>query len=388
MDGFDTQIFALTVPAIMKDWGAARTGFTVALTLGLLSAAIGSAVGGVLGDRVGRRPVLIGAALLFTAATAGLAAATDLTWLAALRFASGLGLGAAMPNASSLIAELTSPRRRGLAITLGATCVGAGGVLSGVVAGLVLPTAGWRALFVSGASLGGLVAALIFLVVPESPAFADERGEKPAPGSGGLLDEGRRVDTFALWGVSVFAMFGTYSLLSWLPAILGEAGRSLAEIGLAMSILNLGGVASGVLGALAIAVFGVRRVILGLALVGGLSSLALVFTGVAGAPLPAILTLFAVQGGCVSGVVVALYPLAADIYPPRLRARGIGLAVGLGRTAAVASPLLAGYLLERLGQRGFYTAIFTAMALCTLSSAIVLKRRTGARPDSRSPLAG
>src|SRR5262245_38096751 len=64
LDGFDTQVMALTVPAIAKAWGIAHTSFSLALSASLIGLGVGAAVLAPLGDRIGRRPMLIWSMLL------------------------------------------------------------------------------------------------------------------------------------------------------------------------------------------------------------------------------------------------------------------------------------------------------------------------------------
>lgn len=373
-DGLDNQVFALAVPAIMKDWGVGRDAFAPAMSAGLLAAALGTMVGGWLGDRLGRRPVLIAAVMWFGAITAAIAAGTSIEALGVLRFLGGLGLGAAMPNATSLIAELAPAARRTMMITLGAACVPIGGMAGGVLAGLMLPSGAWRSLFVIGGGLGVAIAIILFLLLPESPSFRNRRGggataaaeaAEEELAAGRILGAERRSDTIALWLVSVSCMLSIYAILSWLPAMLGEVGYEFGFVGAAMSITNLGGLAIGLLCASAIGRLGSRAVAASMALVGGGAAMATAVLGLnGGTPEWVLLVLFALLGGCVGGLTVVLYPLAAQIYPPAIRGRGIGMSVGLGRAAAVASPLLAARILSEFGARGFFIAVAIGMAAC------------------------
>ena len=67
--------------------------------------------------------------------------------LGILRFLAGLGLGGAMPNAAALSSEYVPRRQRPFAVTLTIVCIPLGGSLAGFVGGQILPTFGWRVLF-------------------------------------------------------------------------------------------------------------------------------------------------------------------------------------------------------------------------------------------------
>ncbi|MGZ3343146.1 MAG: MFS transporter [Caulobacteraceae bacterium] len=373
VDGLDTGMLAQAVPVIVKAWHLRRSDFGPTLSVALAATAIGSGIGGSLGDRFGRRPVLIASAFLISAATAGMAVSPNLLVLTLTRVVSGLGLGAAMPAASSLMAEIAPARHRTVAITLGATCVPAGASIGGVLGGFVLTGWGWQALFGLGAVFALAIMVLLF-TVPESPSVGVAEGRAARASAGGLLAPERRRDTLAFWGAAILGMFATYSILSWLPAALGEAGYPLAFAGLAVTLVGLGGLVSGVGSAFAIALVGLRAVVLGMTAIGGLASLAVVVLGVGhDVPQPLLLTLFALQGACVAGTAVILYPIGAKIYPPAVRATGIGWGVGFGRAAAVASPLLAGLFLDHAGARGLYAGVTVAMVGCFTALAMVRK---------------
>ena len=62
----------------------------------------GSLVGGTLGDRFGRRAVLIVSVIIFGLATVLAGMTNSIGWMTALRILSGCGFGAAAPNAVAL----------------------------------------------------------------------------------------------------------------------------------------------------------------------------------------------------------------------------------------------------------------------------------------------
>jgi AAHS family 4-hydroxybenzoate transporter-like MFS transporter len=97
----------------------------------------------MVADYIGRRPVIIGATLFFSAMTLVTARTGGLSQLIWLRFIAGLGLGCIMPNATALIGEF-SPRSRRvtlmMCITVGFT---AGGAIGGFVAAWLIPSFRW-----------------------------------------------------------------------------------------------------------------------------------------------------------------------------------------------------------------------------------------------------
>src|SRR5688572_33396192 len=93
MDGFDVQVMGFVAPALTEDWGLARADLTPVFSAGNLGILIGALIFTMVADRIGRRPVLIGATLYFSTLMIVTAQATTIEQLIVLRFITGLGLG-------------------------------------------------------------------------------------------------------------------------------------------------------------------------------------------------------------------------------------------------------------------------------------------------------
>src|SRR5438132_7120300 len=171
LDGINNQLLGNAVPALMKDWSLPRGAFTTVLALSPLGMMIGGALGGMLGDRAGRRTALLSSVISFAAMTLAISTVNSVMMLGALRFLAGLGLGGAMPNAAALASEYVPRRQRPFAVTLTIVCIPLGGSLAGFVGGLILPTLGWRALFLIGGLIPLVLAGVLFKVLPESPRY-------------------------------------------------------------------------------------------------------------------------------------------------------------------------------------------------------------------------
>src|SRR5438270_3003499 len=170
-DGFDIQILGFAIPSLMRDWHAARNEFGPVLAIGLAGMVLGGPAAGYCGDRFGRRPALIGCILIFGLATLATAFVHEIFGLAVLRLITGVGTGGALPNVSALTAEFAPLRRRPTAVKLALVCVPIGGMLGGVLAAWILPTFGWKGLYGVGGALPLLVAAVLWMALPESPRF-------------------------------------------------------------------------------------------------------------------------------------------------------------------------------------------------------------------------
>src|SRR5579872_6773821 len=116
LDGFANQALALSIPMLMKAWHVTRGDFLWVNVIGFVGMALGTIIFGIVGDKVGRRPTLIGCVLLFAVPTVAIAFAQGIPALYPLRLIGGLGLGGCMPNATALLAELTPARNRQVAV--------------------------------------------------------------------------------------------------------------------------------------------------------------------------------------------------------------------------------------------------------------------------------
>jgi AAHS family 4-hydroxybenzoate transporter-like MFS transporter len=171
LDGLDNQLLPPAIQVLMREWQQPQAAFSWVLTSGMIGMMIGGFIGGAVGDRLGRRTALIGSVIVFGVLTMLFALSTSVAMMVILRFLSGLGLGGAMPNAAALSSEYVPRRQRPFAVTLTIVCIPLGGSLAGIVGGLVLPTLGWRALFLIGGIVPLVLAAVLFKVLPESPRY-------------------------------------------------------------------------------------------------------------------------------------------------------------------------------------------------------------------------
>src|SRR6185295_19719247 len=177
-DGLDNQLLGAAVPAMMKEWALPRAPFASVLAAALFGMVIGGFTGGYIGDRLGRRPALLGSVAWFGVLTILVSFAGNVTLLTALRFFAGLGLGGAMPNAAALASEYVPVRRRPFAVTLTIVCIPLGGTLAALLAARVVPSYGWRALFVAGGAMPIVVAVVLYALLPESPRYLVARRER------------------------------------------------------------------------------------------------------------------------------------------------------------------------------------------------------------------
>lgn len=121
---------------------------------------------GHLGDRFGRKRVLLTGLLLFAVACALCAAAPSLEWLIAARALQGLGAASMMAMTLGLVGDTVTKARTGQVMGLLGTMSAVGTAMGPSVGGVLLSLWGWRALFAVGVPLGLLATALAFYYLP------------------------------------------------------------------------------------------------------------------------------------------------------------------------------------------------------------------------------
>ncbi len=118
LDGLDVVVMGLIAPQIIQEWGISAQELAPVLSAALVGLAIGALVSGPLSDKFGRKPVLILSVLGFGIFTLLTAFSTDITHLLIYRFLTGLGAGAAAPNAATLVSEYAADHRRSFSVTV------------------------------------------------------------------------------------------------------------------------------------------------------------------------------------------------------------------------------------------------------------------------------
>ena len=385
LDGYDLQAMGLAVPALARQWQVTSAAFTIAQTASILGLGLGSAFIAPWGDRLGRRPLLLGGLALIMVTSLGAATATSTWQLAGWRLLVGLGLGVGQSNASALTAEYAPLARRATIMTLMGVCVAFGAMLAGLTAPQVIAVAGARGLFLVGAALPLLALIVCLVALPESPAML-AGPTTAAVAKGGtlraLLRPPFRERTLRLWLVYGLSAMMLYFLMSWLPQFLINAGLAPAQASHGIALLQFGGIGGSLVQAWLVdrrrpiaALIGAYVMTLSIAMVFA------VFGVVAAWPL-----LLVLMGSGIAGVVMSIIALGAIFYPTAIRATGFGWAGAVSRIGAVLGPLAGGWLLATgVGPRTTLGLIAVPALLCIVGTLAMRRSILGAQADQESP---
>jgi AAHS family 4-hydroxybenzoate transporter-like MFS transporter len=371
LDGYDLQAMGLAVPTLARDWQLAKPAFTSALSASVLGLGLGSAFIAPWGDRLGRRPLLLGGLAIILLTSLGVTTATTPWQLSAWRLLIGVGLGVCQSNASALMAEYAPQARRATLMTLMGVCVSFGAMLAGLTAPQVLSAAGWRGLFLVGAALPLLALLASILGLPESPAL---QGQRAAPGSGAnlltLLRAPYRERTLRLWLVYGLSAMLLYLLISWLPSFLTAAGWSQAQASRGIALLQGGGIAGSLVQAWLVDRRRAVPALVGAFVMTLITALLFAVPGTAAA-WPLLLVL---MGSGIGGVIMAFIALGAIFYPPGIRVTGFGWAGAVSRVGAVLGPLAGGWIIASGMVPRLMLGLIAVPALLCIAGTLAMRR--------------
>ena len=373
IEGFDLQAAGTAAAGLRQSFALDPKMMGWVFSAGIIGLLPGAFFGGWVADRIGRKKILVGAVLLFGVFSLCTAYVESYSSLLLVRFMTGLGLGAALPNLIALCAEAVSERRRGTAISVMYCGVPLGGALAAVVA--MFSSEHWQTTFIIGGLAPLLVVPVMALLLPESTAFRQQHVATGSPRSStalALFGEGRARNTLALWLSYFFTLTVMYMLLNWLPSLLLEQGFTKPQAGMVQMLFNIGGAIGSLLGGVMLDRCNGVKVVL-FVYAGVLAALA--GLGLSVGIVPMAIAGFAV-GLFVMAAQLVLYALTPPSYPTSVRATGVGAAVAIGRLGSVAGPLAAGQILAAgAGTTGVLLATSPGLVIAALAILTVLARK-------------
>lgn len=372
LDGFDTVLVGFLAPFIGAQWHLPKSAMTSVFTAGVVGLVLAGCTSGILADRFGRRPLLLAAVVLFALANLATSFVPSIDGLIALRFVTGLGLGAAIPCSVALVAEYAPARRRALIITTMYCGYSIGGAMAGWLTPLVVAHLGWRGMFMVGAALPLAILPSVWRRLPESIAYLVEHcadtarvmtllrrvvnrnvdssevvlsRAAPAEPSGGplltILSPRFLLGTVLLWIANGCGLMIMFSLFNWLPSFLTFKSIPPPVAATVAGSLQIGGAAGALLSGWLIDRWGAKRVVAAIYLVG--CAVFWLWGPAIGADHSALLVVGLLTGLVVCGGQAGFQVLATTLYPVTARATGLSWMQSVGRLGGILGIQLAGY---------------------------------------------
>jgi len=369
-DGYNMTVVAFAAPDIARLRGLDPATLGPVLSASVIGMFFGAPLFGWVGDRWGRRPTVLLSCVVYGLATLALLWTSTLTSMFWWRFAAGVGIGGLLPNAIALMAELIPNRSRAAFIIIAFIGAFVGSAAPSAVMAMATDANRISALWLAGGLAPLLVAAGAAWRLPESLQLLATRPEQRPrllatirrlqPGgklaSDLTIDSGRHagkmekglirqlfsgrlaIATPLLWICFICSLAAIYFLSNWLPLLFVQRGIPTADAAWITALYHIGaGVGSVVISAL------MDR--LGFLLLTGLFFSSIVPIVLIAQPTTSVVFLgwaTAAAGFLGQNIQLALNAGAGVIYPTRFRSKAVGAAFAVGRTGAIAGPMLGG----------------------------------------------
>jgi MFS transporter, putative metabolite:H+ symporter len=400
-DAADFALFGAALPPIAREFGLGPAQAGLMATVGLVGAFVGALFWGTLSDYVGRRTSFSATIGIFALFTGLVATSWNIASLAVFRFLSNFGLGGEVPVTATLGAEFSPGRIRGAMAGNMLTAFPLGLLVAAALSLSILPTLGWRALFV----VGVVPAALLFFVrryMPESVRYLLSKGRiaeaeqtvaqieneslgrqrsadevrsmaqlrpEVAVQTGvtvfQLFTEGRARRTILIWIVSFGFFWSSNGILFMLPTILTQRGLPLTQAITFQLVQAIGGVFGYAFCSFMIDRYGRRPVLFLYFFVGAFFHLWFAMSSGVATYIAAFLV-----GWVNPGVYGSTGVYVGELHPTHIRATAVGWFFGIGRIGSFLVPTAVGFMLAY--GLGAYTLYTFALSYLIASFALIL----------------
>ncbi len=386
-DGYDLNSVAWAVPSLIKAWHLPPPMFTTAFLWSSIGILVGALSAGPIGDRFGRRPLLLVSLSIFGVASLLSATADSIATLSLWRFFTGIGIGGGFSGAAALTGDYAPHRLRATMIMATFTGAPLGGFLGGQIVAVLLGHYEWPVIFIVGGVFPLVLVLALALWLPESPRFL-ARKQNLSPSQAALLhrldiapthdhavdvargnpvrllfSEGYALQTVLLWIIYFCSLLNLFLFAYWMPTVLTMIGMSPPQAVFASSLRDFGALFAVLYLGLAIDRIGPERT---LALHYAVGAVFIAVIALVALPYAMLLVMSFLAGMTIIGSQTGANGTCGKLYPARMRTSGLGWALGIGRLGGIAAPLLGGYLLA-IGLKP--THIFLSACLFALIAA-------------------
>ena len=401
-DAYDVNAIAVTVPSLTHAWSLPGPAFTQAFVWSSIGILVGALSAGPIGDRLGRRPLLLGSVAIYGLASLLTAFVGSLPMLSVMRFFTGVGIGGAFPGAATLTGDYAPQRRRATMIMISFTGAPFGGFLCGQLAAVLLPSFGWPSIYVVGGIVPLLMLPILWVWLPESPRFLLSKDNRSARQTAllkrldidpdqaephvidiaqsnpikMLFSQGYALQTVLLWVIFFCSLLNLFLFAYWLPEVLHLGGMTPAEAARTSSYREFGAMIAVLYLGVLIDRFGAERSLAwhyfaGIVFIASIALFTMPYLILVGAIFFAGMTIVGSQTGA-NGA-------CGKLYPARMRASGLGWALGIGRLGGIAGPALGSYLLaEGLRPPMIFLSACVFMLIAAVATALLRFRGTRA----------
>ncbi|HTI38272.1 MAG TPA: MFS transporter [Vicinamibacterales bacterium] len=367
LDAFDVMLFALVLPAIISDLALTKAEAGLLGSVTLVAAAVGGVGFGWFADRFGRTRALMTSIALYSVFTFACGFAATLTEFMIFRIFLGLGMGGEWTSGAALVSESWPSEHRGKALGMMQSGWAIGYGLAALVAGIVQPRFGWRAVF-----FAGIVPAFLTLWIQRRVHEPEiwtrtARSARPSPGFGSVFRSGIGTITVMLTLMNTCTLFAWWGFNLWLPSYL-KAAPAQGGIGLTGEMASAFVVVMQIGMWFGYVTFGFVSDTMGRkrTYVVYLLAAAALLTVYVTVRVPVVLFFLGpFVAFAATGYFSGFGAVTAEIYPTSIRATAQGFTYNVGRLASAAAPYLVGSLADT---NGFGPALLICAAAFVLAA--------------------
>ena len=388
LDGYDILALSVISPILTREWHLGPESLGLLLSATLAGTAAGGFLLSPIADLWGRRTSIMINLTLMSIGMLCSSAANSVEILWAMRFITGLGVGAMSASVGTLIYEYCNLKSRNLGLGLVVIGYSVGQVLGGYVAPWLRDDFSWRGVFVFGGLCSAALLPIVYMLLPESldimvtrqtpqalgavnkvltrlnlPAFATLPPPPVKAKDASLLDLIRQpiLSRTLLMAISYFFYMTTeYFFFGWNNQLTVNAGFSDADGIFITRLTSYGGIAGGIVVGILTFKWPLRPVSVATLTVMALSLM--LFGAAANNLLMAQWAAF-INGTCIMASAVMLYAVGSTTFPVRVRATGMGVVMSAGRFGSMLGPASAGFLIG---------AGYSRLAVCVILALPVL----------------
>lgn len=373
LDGMDVMLYAFALTAVQAEFHLSGADAGKPASIALLGAAFGGLLFGYIADRFGRARALIYSILFYSIFTAASATSHSLNALLVWRFLVGLGLGGEWAAGAALVSEAWPAEHRGKAIGIVQSGWAIGYIAAAMISAAVLPTHGWRVLFLIGVAPAAF-ALWVWREVPEPEIWKNARSRRTST----FAQDIRKMFSGALLRPTLLAivltsclLFAYWGLFTWIPTFLakpvtaGGAGMSLVKSASWIVPMQIGAFAGYIFFGFIADAIGRRPsfviFVLGAALVVPIYALQ--------GRSPAVLMILGPLVGFFGhGYFSVFGSMLAELFPSDIRGLAQGLCYNAGRLVSVFAPTTIGRIADL---HGIGVAIACTSVLYVVGAAVM-----------------
>jgi len=366
-DGFDQGMYGAAMPSMIEDLNLSPEVSGLLGSAAFWGAILGAILGGILTDIIGRKKMLFIGVLFYTVFTALCGTIQENIYLFAFfRFLSGMGIATMTPTSIAMLSEYTPVANRRFLLVCNNAALGLGTAVIPLVAIFVLPSFGWRILYLL--AIIGLICLPMILKLPETmlthvakgdrktivsilkkanpefvPSEEDEyvvdKAETVKYSIGALFRDGLARNTILIWIMFFINLFILVGMMVWLPQLGVLMGFTLTNALIIASLFAFGQIVGGIISGYIANRFGYKK-----AFIFVYSTTAVLLFVLTLVKSLALFMLLVFLVGCASPFQGLMYPFTAANYPMSVRATGMGMGSSMTRFGAAVSPIVIGYL--------------------------------------------